>query len=156
MEVKSLVRKKMFTASDSSTLRDVWTIIFQKEVNAVPVLDRKRHIVGIVSREDILHTLYPDYQEYVDELLSSNEINQPSKKIREILSFPVKKIMQKNVIFCRLDTPVMRALARMIARRIDQLPVLNEKNTLVGVVSKKDIFNVLYRTHRKMFSFSKR
>lgn len=155
MEVKSILKKKIYTAPDSSTLRDVWTIIFQKEINAIPVVDKRKHLVGIVSREDILHSLYPDYQEYVDELLSSNKINQPSKKIREILSFQVKKIMQKNVIFCRLDTPLMRALARMIARRIDQLPVLDDKDRIVGIVSKKDIFNILYRNHRKMFSFKK-
>lgn len=154
--MKSLVRKKVQTTLESSTLRDVWTIIFKKEINGVPVLDKKKHVVGIVCREDILHALYPDYQEYLDEMLSSGKITQPSKKIQEILSFPVRKIMQKNVIFCRLSTPMMRALARMIARRVDQLPVLDDKDTLVGVVSKKDVFNTLYRTHKKMFAFRRR
>lgn len=156
MNIKSLVKKKIVTTLDTSTLRDVWTVIFKKNINAVPVVDKKRHIVGIICREDILHTLYPDYQEYVDELLSSDEVSQPDKKLREILSFSVRKIMQKNVIFCRPDTPVMRALARMIARRVDQLPVLDEKNRLIGVVSKGDVFKLLYKNHRKLFVFPKR
>ena len=42
--------------------------------------------------------------------------------------------------FSRESTLVMRALSRMIVRHVDQLPVLNDEDEVVGVITKGDIF----------------
>jgi CBS domain-containing protein len=41
----------------------------------------------------------------------------------------------------------MRALSRMIVRNLAQLPVLDEKDRVVGVVTKGDIFYALFKQH---------
>ena len=152
MEVKRIMKKKVLSVFATTLVRDVWVLIFKKGINALPVVDRSNKLVGIATRDDILHMLYPDYKEYLEDFLSTEQIKQPGKQFKEILSFPVKRIMKTHVLFVREDTPIMRALARMIARRVDQLPVLSEKDKLIGIISKHDVFDELYRAHRRLFT----
>jgi len=60
--------------------------------------------------------------------------------------------MCRSVIFARETTLVMRALSRMIVRHVDQLPILNGDDEVVGVVTKGDIF---YSLFKKNFEKSK-
>ena len=45
----------------------------------------------------------------------------------------------------------MRALARIIAHGIDQLPVVNDNAVVVGIVTKGGIFKALYYIHKNIF-----
>lgn len=156
MIVENIMMKNFASVSPEETLKVVWAFIFKKHINAVIVIDKKKKLLGICTREDILETLYPDYSEYIDQMMASEDRVKESKEIKEALNIKVKTIMKKEVIFTRGDTPIMRALARMIARRVDQLPVLDDDDTAIGIITKKDIFNNLYRQHRSMFFLKKK
>ncbi len=66
-------------------------------------------------------------------------------RIQELAPLKVKDIMVTTVIFCRETTLVMRALSRMIVRHVDQLPVLNDDDEVVGVITKGDVFYSLFQ-----------
>ena len=75
--------------------------------------------------------------------------------IRQLSTKKAKDVMNKRVVFTRKDTEIMRALSRMIVRQVDQLPVIDEAEKVVGMITKGDIFyalakkNFLLKTTKK-------
>ena len=135
----------MITVTQDTTYRDLWKLIFRKHVNAIPVVDAKKKLIGLVTKDDLLESLYPDYREYLEELTTVSDFESMEGKVRDVSGKKAKEVMSKRVIYTREDTPIMRALSRMIVRRVGQLPVVTEADTLVGVVTKGDIFKALFR-----------
>lgn len=145
---------KMVTSVRADTsLRELWKTIFTRRVNAVPVVDAKKRMLGIITKDDVLKLLYPDYEDLMEGLFSSYDFEEMEERIHELNTKKARDIMCKKVIFTREDTPVMRALSRMITRNVNQLPVLaRTSDTLVGIIAKGDIFRALFTKHLKTFS----
>lgn len=133
------------TVTPDTSYRDVWKKIFSTHWHTVPVTDSQKRLVGIITRKDLLARLYPNYQDVLEFLETPQDFEAMEDRIKELAPLKVKDIMCKTVIFSRESTLVMRALSRMIVRHVDQLPVLNDDDEVVGVITKGDIFYSLFR-----------
>jgi len=141
------------TVTPETTYRDLCKTIFTTHIHTLPVINKVGQLAGIVTRKDILERLYPQYQDVMDFLETPQDFEAMEERIRELSPMKAKDIMCLTVIFCRESTLVMRALSRMIVRHLDQLPVLNDDDQVVGMVTKGDIF---YSLFRKNFGSKKR
>ncbi|MBU1327395.1 CBS domain-containing protein [Patescibacteria group bacterium] len=147
MIVREVMTRRVVSAQPQTRYRTLWAYIFKKRITALPVVDKERILVGIVSREDLLKPLYPDYKDFLETLGLPIDYDQIEERVHDLTELTAKDVMCKRVIFCRDTTPVMRALSRMIVRQIHQLPVVADDNRLVGVVTKGDIFYALFSKH---------
>ncbi len=152
MVISDVMSKKVTLVKPDTSLRELWKTIFIHRVNAVPVVDGKRKLVGIISKEDVLKLLYPNYEDMLEDLFTTYDFEEMENRIHELNVKKARDIMCKRVVFTREDTPIMRALSRMIARRLNQLPVLSRQyDTVVGMVTKGDIFRALFKKHLTHF-----
>jgi CBS domain-containing protein len=145
LKVGQIMSKQVYTASPDTKIPAVWQIIFKKRVHGVPVVDKSSKLLGIISEEDILSKLYPDFDETVEDMTSGFVPDDFEEKLTKIKNLTAKDIMSRRVIYTRTDTLIMRALSRMIVRKVRQLPVLNDDDKVVGVISKGDIFDNIFR-----------
>lgn len=145
MNVASVMSRHVTTASASTSVRELWRLLFIKQINSIPVIDSDRLLLGIITKEDLLMGLYPDYQEYFVDATGVADFEIMENKVREMGSKKASDIMNTRVIFTRERTPMMRALSRMIVRSLNQLPVLSENDEVIGVVTKSDIFYALFK-----------
>lgn len=149
MNVASIMSKHTITVGATATFSELWKSIFKHSINALLVVDKKQKLIGIVTREDLLERLYPDYQEMFANEWDLPDFEAMEKKVLELSALRAVDIMCKRVIFTRETTPIMRALSRMIVRRLNQLPVLNDRDILVGIVTKGDIFASVFKKNQK-------
>lgn len=147
MKVSDVMSKRVVTVSPETLFRDVWEKIFRRRVNALPVVDKKKKLLGIITREDLLSRLYPKYQEVMEQLETNADFEGLETRVEDLVTLRAKDLMCKKVIFTRDETLIMRALSRMIVRRVNQLPVLTEDDRVVGMITKGDIFYTLFRKH---------
>ena len=148
MKVHDVMSINVVTVHIDIPFRELWKTIFRHHINAVPVVDKKKHLLGIITKDDIMQKLYPDYADFIEDFFSVVDYEDMEKRIDEIGSMKAKDFMCKHVIFTREDTPVMRALSRMITRSVNQLPVLRRSNdTVIGMVTKGDIFSSMFKKH---------
>lgn len=145
MKVRDVMTKDIVTASPQSTVRELWKQLFSRHVNAIPVVDAKRKLLGIITKEDLLKALYPDYEEYMADITGLEDFEAMENKVRELGSKKATSVMCKRVVYTREGTELMRALSRMIVRRLNQLPVLSAQDAVVGVVTKGDVFYALFK-----------
>lgn len=149
MNVSDVMSRKMVTVGPTASFKEVWRSIFKHKVNALPVVDKVKKLVGIITREELLERLYPDYQELFSIDGNFPDFEDMEKKVTEFSALRAGNIMRKHVVFTHEGTPVMRALSRMIVRRINQMPVVTEDETLVGMITKGDIFSSLFKKSAK-------
>jgi len=57
-EVKELMTARVYTARPENTLQEVSTLMVEKNINRVPVVDEEGRLLGILTRQDILRALH--------------------------------------------------------------------------------------------------
>lgn len=156
MKVHEIMSIDIIAVKPNTSFRDLWKSIFKHKIHALPVIDAKKKLIGLVTEEDLLKPLYPDYQHLIEDFTSATDFEDMEEKVHDLVKLRAEQVMNRRVIFTRSDTPILRALSRMIVRDVQQLPVLSEQNVLIGVISKGDIFDTLFKKHLRLPGFSKR
>lgn len=146
MIIKEIMTKVVAKAHPSVALHDVWKLLYKKHVHGVPIIDEKNRLIGIISEEDILTKLYPDYGEAILDM-STRDFSSMEEKSKSVARLKAKDIMNKTVYLTHEDEPVMKALSKMIIYEVRQLPVIDEKKRLIGMVSKGDVFDVIFKKY---------
>ena len=145
MTVGEIMSRDVLTITPDTSYRDIWKKIFSTHLHTLPVVDKEKKLVGILTRQDLLTRLYPNYQDVLDFLETPQDFEAMEDRIMEMESVKARDIMQTTVIFARVSTLVMRALSRMIVRHVDQLPILDDDDVVVGIVTKGDVFYSLFQ-----------
>jgi CBS domain-containing protein len=57
--VGRLMSRELFTVGPEETLEQAATLMLRRQVKRLPVVDAKGHLVGILSRRDLIRELYP-------------------------------------------------------------------------------------------------
>lgn len=154
--VKDAMKTSVDTVHVDDRLTVAWKKMIQKDLNAIVVVQGRQELAGILTRQDMLRRFYPDYQQFVRDISSTEDPEDIAVECQECFIGKVKEVMQKRVIFTHPHVLLMRALARMLAHRVDQLPVLNENNHVVGIISKSDMFKALYGVGKHIVPFTRK
>lgn len=152
MLVKNLMSKRPVTASPNTKFDKVWELIFEKRISGLPVVDKKNHLLGIISEEDVISKLYPSYEQYFFDPQASRDFEQMEKNISKALKLFAKDIMNKEVHTINQDDPIMKATSSMLVYKINCLPVIKSKQNkkiLKGIICKGDVFSQLFRSNIK-------
>jgi acetoin utilization protein AcuB len=100
------------------------------------VVDGKGKLEGIVSERDLMYAS------------PSPATSLTVWEITYLLSkLEVQEIMTKDVITTTADTPIEDAAHLMVEHKIGGLPVVDDQNRVVGIITETDI----YRTFVEMF-----
>jgi len=145
------MESKVITIQDTTSLRDVWKLFSKKKINSSPIIDKKAHLIGILSKKDMLQLLYPDYRAYVSDFGIEEDALEEDIEFAQLMKRKVSEVMNRNVIHTNKQTSIIRALGRMIAHKVNQLPVVDDENYVVGIITKGQIFEGLYTFHKSLF-----
>jgi acetoin utilization protein AcuB len=113
------------------SIAEASNLMKQEKVHRLPVLDREKHLVGIITEKDILYA--------TPSPASSLSIHEMAYLLSKLT---VKKLMSKNVVTITKDTTVEEAARMMVDQDLSSLPVL-EGDKLIGIVTKSDMFKIL-------------
>ena len=129
MQAKDAMTKLVVSISRQLTLRELEHLFETHDFNGFPVVE-DRHLIGIVTKFDFLKnfvftpsTVFPHY----DDLMKRT----------------VEEIMMKTVCTVHSSTPLTRVLQLMVDTRDKSFPVVEEKNRLIGMISRGDIVRTL-------------
>jgi acetoin utilization protein AcuB len=129
MYVKSAMRKDPVVISPEASFFEVRSIVHEKGVRHLPVVDKNNHLIGIVTDRDIRKASPSDAT-----TLSVHELNYLLGKLK-VLAFMTPR---DKLITVTPETMLEKAAQLMHDYKIGCLPVL-ERNELVGIITKADI-----------------
>lgn len=129
-----------------TTLEEAWASLEQSQLTALPVIDRVNHVIGMVSVDDFIrhaNVFELDSLEARIEALITYTTELTSEK-PEV----VGQIMSSDVISAERATPLIKLLPEMDEKEIHHIPVLDDLNKLVGVVSRDEVVAFLEQSQR--------
>lgn len=145
MKVKDLMRHRPKIVKIDTSLEEVWSLLARSKFHMLPVVDEEKLIKGIITAEDILMHLVPDYRDFFSDYYpASPTIEDVEQKLAEQSDLRAKDIMNTNVYTVYHDHDIYKALSRMLAYNKRILPVTDRESKLVGFIVEKDIFAYLF------------
>jgi len=150
--VRELMQADVVTVSPDTNLPDLGRQFASARIGAMPVVDRYRKIIGLVSRFDVMRRL--SLEQTLAELADSEfdqtlGVRDDDDSIRvigaavgqRISQLHARDIMVADVITISPDTPPTDAARIMTERRFHRLPVV-ENGKLIGIVSTFDFMRL--------------
>ena len=126
-----------------TSLAEAWSLMRQRRIKALPVVDRHQHVVGIVTAADFYREAGLEQDsgvgERVRELIKGK--GQASSQRPEV----VGQIMTRSVRVAGQQRHALGLVALFSRDGHTHIPIIDEENRLVGIVTKSDLVRALYR-----------
>jgi len=125
----------------------------------LPVVDKNNKLLGIIAEENLLSRLYssyrlhPLYEKYLSDFTSGKSFEKMEKELKKLGELRADDVMNRKVYLTYPERPILRALSKMMVRRVRQLPVITRKKEVIGVITKGDIFDSLFKKYLKLPKF---
>jgi acetoin utilization protein AcuB len=132
MLVRGWMTPDVITVDENTSMMKASVIMKERKIRCLPVVDKKGNVIGIVSDRDL-----KDAAPSKATTLDVYELNYL------LSSMKIRDIMTRNLVFVRPDETVEFAALLMLENKISSLPVINDKDNLVGIITQTDIFKVL-------------
>jgi CBS domain-containing protein len=132
--VREYASATLVSVLPETSLTEVHELLLERDVSAVPVVDDKGALVGIVSTTDLLRE-------------ARLEITEPGDVVR-ITPPPhlARDLMKRNVITVDHEAPLSEAAGAMMKHHIHRVVVTREGKP-VGVLSTRDAMRAILRQH---------
>jgi len=135
LEVEMIIERRMtrnpVTASPDMSVSEASALMKREKVHRLPVLDKDKKLVGIITEKDILYAS--------PSPVSTLSIHEMAYLLSQLT---VKKLMTRDVVTIDKNITVEEAARLMVDQDLSSLPVL-EDGKLIGIVSKSDLFKIL-------------
>jgi len=119
--VSRMSERQCFTLSETDTIKSASQNFDEKKVGCMPVLDKNKKVIGILSERDLSRFIYVE------------KFN---------LTMPITNLMTKNLVTCDLNTSVTELMDEMTEKKIRHILIM-DSNKLLGIVSIGDVVNHL-------------
>ena len=119
--VSDIMTKKVITAHAHDSLNRVSELIIENNIDQLPIVDSDNKVVGIVTAWDL-----------------TKAIATQKKRLEDI--------MTKNVITSRKGEYIDVVARRLGKNQVNSMPVVDDENKLIGIVTSSDINKTLRRS----------
>lgn len=106
------------TLSKDCTLLGAKNLMNKYKISGLPVVDEENYLIGIITNRDV------KYQENLDI------------KVEELMT-------RENLVTSDKNTTLEQAKKILLENRVEKLPIVDEHNKLIGLITIKDIDNQL-------------
>jgi len=117
-EVADVMTGKVVTLSPHNGFNEVANLMNDRYFRHCVVVDNSRRVVGVISDRDILRAL-------------ARNPNSRSKSLEQI--------MTRNPITVKRNTPIVDAVSKIVSKRINCLPVVEDDGSVCGIVTSTDL-----------------
>jgi CBS domain-containing protein len=116
--VADVMTRKTITLSPHHGIAEAVSLMADRHFRHIVVVDTGGQILGVISDRDILRTL-------------ARTSNWQTKD--------VSQIMTRDPVTVKRETPLSVAVAKIVAKRINCLPVLDEEDKVCGILTSTDL-----------------
>lgn len=129
MQVKDLMTKVVKVVTADQSLLEIRELMLNNNLRRIPVVDEDGHLKGIVTDGDVSRATPSDAS-----TLDRYEVNTILGKLK------ARDLMTKAVITVKAADGVETAAYLMYKFKIGALPVVDDNNKVVGIISDTDVF----------------
>lgn len=125
-QVKDIMTKDVMCIDSQSTIQEAYTLLKENKISQIPILSFGRKILGLINKKIILNLLMDDIE-----------------NTKEILNRKLEDIFLPEIITTDPISDIRRVAKVMIDFKLDAIPIVDEDDILLGIVSKTDILKAV-------------
>ncbi|AXX89212.1 CBS domain-containing protein [Arcobacter suis] len=125
-QVKDIMTKDCIYIDEKSTIQDAYNVLREFKIGLIPVVSFGKKIIGTIDKKIILNLLMDDLE---------NTKNVLERRIEDIY---LPQIITSNPL-----TDIRRVAKVMIDFKLHAIPIVDENDILIGIVSKTDIIKAV-------------
>jgi CBS domain-containing membrane protein len=137
-----LMSQPMLSVEYGSSLEEVWRLFEEHDIRGVAVTNRSGHLGGIVTVSDFVkHAEHYDHPTLQHPTLQQRlqHLYTPTPGFESEKPEVAGQIMQNPCISILAQQPCLEAIALFSQHRFHHLPVVDEKNRVLGMLTHEDI-----------------
>jgi CBS domain-containing protein len=143
MKARDIMVSPVITANPNATIKSVAETFLKFQISAVPVVDDKGKLVGVVSEGDLLHRAETGTERrrswwlrgFVGpETLASEYVKAHARKVADV--------MTRDVVTASPETPLHEVAGLLEKHSIKRMPIV-ENGQVVGIVSRANLIQAV-------------
>ena len=143
MQAKDIMTTEVISVSSDTSVQDIAGILLTHRISAVPVVDAKNRVIGIVSEGDLMRRTENETEArqswWLEALFSAEDKAAAYIKSHGMIA---EDVMTRDVAAVAENTPVAEIAALLEKRHVKRAPVLRD-GKLVGIVSRANLLQGL-------------
>ncbi|HEY2959449.1 MAG TPA: CBS domain-containing protein [Actinomycetota bacterium] len=131
------------TVGEGAPFKEIVRVLAERRISALPVLDARGLVVGVVSQADLLHK--EEFPEGPDDRWRI-EGRQRRAARAKAAGDTAKELMTAPAVTVGPEATVAEAAKLLERHGIKRLPVVDDAGRLVGIASRADLLKVFLRS----------
>jgi CBS domain-containing protein len=124
--VKDIMTKNCIYIDNQSTIKEAYLSLNELDIHQMPVVSFGKRIIGMINKEQVLNYLMDDIEDS-----------------KHILNKKIDDIYLKELITADPLSDIRRVAKVMIDFRLNAIPIVDENDVLLGIVSRADIIKTI-------------
>lgn len=152
--VRGIMQTNVPTVGPDDSVAVVANMMAQADINGVPVVEDGR-MIGIITDSDIIareaDVDAPTPVAFLDAIFVADAGRSFDEEVRIALAVNARQLMSSPVISIRDSATLSHIATLMIDEGVNPVPVLDDDDNLVGIVSRTDLVRVIARLESEGF-----
>ena len=145
-KVKDIMSSPAVSITGDITIKEALDLLADRNISGVPVVDSEDKVIGIISDTDIIKyahqnsvVTHTNLSGWVSPYVDVNDLASVKKGFDQLATMKVGSVMTKKVFTINQDADAGEAAKIMNRRNINRVPVIDNSDKLVGMVTRADI-----------------
>jgi len=149
MKIRDVMTTEVVTLSPDETVLGASLKLSDKRISGAPVVDSSGKVIGVFSEADILKKLkitsktlrmiYPSLCSVCVSFQEEETERETIEAYKEVAALKVGDLMTAPAETVGSELDVRDAIKKMVGKRINRLPVVNEAGKSIGIITRGDI-----------------
>ncbi|MGW1255541.1 CBS domain-containing protein [Streptomyces sp. NPDC002513] len=147
-KVGSVMTSDVVRAEYGTPFKEVARLLADHGISGLPVVDEDDKVIGVISETDLvarqseaLDADQPRRHFGITELTPRTR-----RQAARSRAFTAGQLMAEPPVTVHAGETIAEAARRMAQRRVERLPVVDEEDRLVGIVTRRDLLQVFLRS----------
>jgi CBS domain-containing protein len=145
--VQDVMTRDVVVAHEPTPFHELVELLSRHRINALPVVDDARHVLGIVCDSDLV---LKEVQALKGRLEPGELTTRQRMERAKAAGITAREVMTAPVVTVYPEELVADAARRLHAWKLDQLPVVDRAGVLIGIISRADVLKVFLRSDQKI------
>ncbi len=126
MTASHMMERNVISFGKNAYCYELADVLFNRGFGSIPIIDRGRTLIGLVSEYDILDAL------------------MEGTNLRETLSL---EVMTQPAISVKEETPIEDVITLLQSRHLIRVPVVDNEGKLTGIIARRDILKCYVKSN---------
>lgn len=150
-QIGTVMVSDVITARADTGFKEVARLLGDNRISGLPVIDEDDKVIGVISETDLM------LHQATEQLPRENTARRSPPFTRAARARSVKAragtagaLMSTPPVTVHAEETIAAAARTMTQRHIERLPVVDEEDRLVGIVTRREVLRVFLRTDQDL------